>query len=152
VTRQWKASCCSLDPQLDEDHRSLFRLLDRIATHRRESDLEGINLLLDELLEYTFDHFAREERTMATWGFPKMAQHSNEHLAMRKAFIEALRQVTKGNLGLPVFIQHVKESFTYHFEMEDMVFVCWQQQQAQRLTDATEPVARPREHLPAERG
>jgi hemerythrin-like metal-binding protein len=128
MKRHWKDSFCSMDPRVDQDHRTLFKLLDQVATHRRDSDVEDLNPLLDQLLEYTFDHFAREEKAMATWGYPQQAHHSTEHLAMRKSFIESLRQVVKGGMAIPVFIQHVKESFTYHFETEDMLFVCWQQQ------------------------
>ncbi len=127
MKRHWKDSFCSMDPRVDEDHRALFKLLDQVSTHRRDSDIEDLNPLLDRLLEYTFDHFAREEKTMEACGYPQHAHHSNEHLAMRKSFIDSLRQVVKGTMAIPVFIRHVKESFTYHFETEDMLFICWQQ-------------------------
>lgn len=128
MSRQWKSSFCSMDPQVDEEHRALFRLLDRLATHRRESDIEDLNPLLDELIEYTFAHFAREEEVMKTHGYPRLAVHSEQHQVMRKALIESLRQVSKGGLDIPVFIQHIKDSFNYHFETDDMTFITWQQQ------------------------
>ncbi len=128
MSRYWKSSFCSLDPQVDEDHRALFRLLDRVATHRRESDAEELNALLDQLLDHTFDHFAREERAMRASGYPHGSRHIQEHQAMRKAFIESLRQVVKGDMAIPAFIKHLRESFTYHFETDDMSFVTWQKQ------------------------
>jgi len=127
MKRYGRDAFCSMNPGVDEDHRALFKLLDRASTHRRDSDVEDLNPLLDQLLEHTFDHFAREEKAMEIWGYPQLDHHSKEHQALRKAFIESLRQAAKGSMGLPVFIQHVKESFTYHFETEDMLFVCWQQ-------------------------
>jgi hemerythrin len=125
-----------MEPQVDQDHRTLFKLLDRVSTHRRESDIDDINQLLDQLLEYTFDHFAREESAMKARDYPRMAQHSKEHVAMRKAFIESLRKVVKGSMAIPVFIQHLKESFTYHFETEDMTWVCWQQRHRAKESDS----------------
>ncbi|MBI1751838.1 MAG: hemerythrin family protein [Acidobacteria bacterium] len=126
MSRQWKPSFCSQDPQVDEDHRALFKLLDQLATHRRESDLEDLNGLLDQLLEYTFAHFSREENAMRIAGYPKLARHSEQHEAMRKALIESLRTVARGQVALPTFIQHLKDSFTYHFETDDMTFVTWE--------------------------
>jgi len=124
-----------MDPQVDEDHRALFRLLDRLATHRRESDIEDLNPLLDELMEYTFVHFAREEGAMKARNYPRLANHSEQHQVMRKALIESLRQVAKGNLVIPVFIQHIKDSFSYHFETDDMTFVTWQRQHQVKASD-----------------
>ena len=47
--------------------------------------------------------------------------------AMRRAFIESLRRVVKGDLSVPAFIEHAKESFTYHFDTADMVYIHWLQ-------------------------
>lgn len=126
MSRQWKSSFCSLDPQVDEDHRNLFRLLDRLATHRRESDLEELNPLLGQVLDYTFEHFAREEASMLASDYPKVQLHIEQHLVIRKALIESLRRVAKGEVTLAVFIEHLKDSFMYHFETDDMTFVTWQ--------------------------
>jgi hemerythrin len=134
MSRYWRSSFCSLDPQVDADHRALFRLLDQVATHRRESDAGELNQLLDRLLEYTFDHFAREERAMRAYGYPQGSRHTQEHQAMRKAFIESLRRVVKGDMALPAFIKHLRESFTYHFETDDMRFVTWQRQHQGQAT------------------
>ncbi len=128
MSRYWKPTFRSMEARIDKDHRTLFKLLDQLATHRRESDLDDLNNLLDQLLEYTFEHFAHEERVMADEGYPRRAEHGDIHAAMRKAFIEALRKVADGSMALPVFLQHLKESFIYHFEGEDMLFVCWRQQ------------------------
>lgn len=127
VPRQWKPSYCSMEPRIDEDHRVLFKLLDRLATHRRESDIEDLNPLLDQLIEYTFAHFAREERAMKAQDYPRLAAHADQHEAMRKALLESLREVAKGSLAIHVFIQHIRDSFSYHFESDDMTYIAWQQ-------------------------
>jgi hemerythrin-like metal-binding protein len=116
-----------MDPRIDADHLTLFKLLDRMGTHRRASDIDELNPLLDQLLEHTFDHFTREEQMMQSWGYTGAAGHILEHEAMRKAFIESLRRVVKGDQAVPAFIQHARESFTYHFETADMVFIHWLQ-------------------------
>ena len=127
MRRRREIAFSSMDPRIDADHLGLFKLLDRMATPRRAGDIEELNPLLDELLEHTFDHFAREEQMMQTWGYAGTAGHTQEHEAMRKAFIESLRRVVKGDQPVPAFIQHARESFTYHFETADMVFIHWLQ-------------------------
>jgi hemerythrin len=116
-----------LDPQVDEDHRTLFCLLDRLATHRRELDLEGLNPLLDQLIDYTFTHFSREEAVMQASNYPELSNHAELHHLIRKALIESVRQVAKGEITLHEFIHQTKERFTRHFEADDLSFVAWQQ-------------------------
>lgn len=128
MTRHWKPACRSLDPQVDADHQTLFKLLDEVATQRRESDADGLNGLLDQLLEHTFEHFAREEALMASQGYPRLEAHVQSHQDLREAFLEALRQAVHDRMPLPAFIEHVRESFVVHFETEDMTFIGWRQQ------------------------
>lgn len=127
MRRRKETAFSSMDPRIDADHLTLFKLLDHMGTHRRASDIEELNPLLDQLLDHTFDHFTREEQMMHSWGYPGAAGHILEHEAMRKAFIESLRRVVKGDQPVPAFIQHARESFTYHFETADMVFIHWLQ-------------------------
>ena len=127
MRRRRETDFSSMDARIDADHVALFKLLDRMATQRRESDLGELNLLLDQLLDHVFDHFTREEQTMGAWGYPGAARHAQEHEALRTALIESLRRVVKGELSTPAFIQHAKESFTYHFDTADMVFIHWLQ-------------------------
>lgn len=134
MSRQWKSSFCSLDPQVDEDHRTLFWLLDRLATHRREFDLDGLNPLLDQLIEYTFAHFTREEAVMQTSGYPELSNHAELHATLRKALLESVRQVAKGDVAIHLFIQQTKERFIRHFEADDLSFVAWQQQHQMQVT------------------
>lgn len=127
MRRRRETAFGSGDPHIDADHLALFKLLDRMATHRRAADIDELNPLLDQLLEHTFDHFTREEKMMRTWGYVGTPGHMQEHEAMRRAFIESLRRVVKGDQPVPAFIEHARESFTYHFETADMVFIHWLQ-------------------------
>jgi hemerythrin len=79
---------------------------------------------------------------MEAQGYPRIAHHAEQHQAMRKALIESLRQVAKDRLTLPVFIQHIKDSFSYHFETDDMTFVTWQKQRQTKesASDFPDPV------------
>lgn len=127
MRRRRETAFSTRDSRIDADHLAMFKLLDRLATLRRASDLDEVNPLLDQLLEHTFDHFSREEGAMRTWGYPGARRHAQEHEAMRRAFIESLRRVVKGDLSVPAFIEHAKESFTYHFDTADMVYIHWLQ-------------------------
>jgi hemerythrin len=70
-----------------------------------------------------------------------LTSHADQHQAMRKALLESLREVARGGLAIPVFIQHIKDSFSYHFETDDMTYIAWRKSQnplpSLRLPDAT---------------
>ncbi len=89
---EWR-DCWTLEVGfMDEDHRLLARLLNRIARDFGDwSDPSGIPgvatgrsgsaLLeaLDDLAQHVRDHFQREEDVMRTLGYPDYPAHKSEH-------------------------------------------------------------------------
>ncbi|PIW28988.1 MAG: hypothetical protein COW30_06125 [Rhodospirillales bacterium CG15_BIG_FIL_POST_REV_8_21_14_020_66_15] len=65
---------------IDNDHRGLFelaRILDDFAASGERG--EELGQLIDRLIRYADEHFAREERFMAAAGFPHFDEHTAEH-------------------------------------------------------------------------
>jgi hemerythrin len=76
----WDRSLETGDPEIDEQHRELFRRIDQLvdATHDRRARAE-VGRLLTFLGDYVVDHFRAEERLMAEYGYPETAPHTLEH-------------------------------------------------------------------------
>jgi hemerythrin len=77
-------------PELDADHQRLVGLINRLgesADHEDPAIIEGV---LDDLLTYTTDHFAREEDYMRQVGFPELVEHMVAHDALTRQ-VEQLR-------------------------------------------------------------
>lgn len=71
--------------ELDEQHKQLFRILDALFESEQAAvDSREILNVLAELREYAALHFATEERYMAEWGYPDLANHKWAHAQYRK--------------------------------------------------------------------
>lgn len=67
---------------IDAEHRALFDHVNRIADAITREDCAAAETLMKEFIQFTRDHFAHEERLMATHGFPDWQGHKAEHDAM----------------------------------------------------------------------
>jgi hemerythrin-like metal-binding protein len=68
---------------LDEDHKRLLNLINQLQTavHYHTSDTYEQEAF-DALLDYTKNHFQREEALMEKYGFPGLEEHHQQHQAM----------------------------------------------------------------------
>ena len=77
---QWQDSYSVGVPMLDSDHKILISLLNQLYDAREEGQSqEVIGSVLNVLVEYTINHFAREERLMEIGGYPHLEEHRKEH-------------------------------------------------------------------------
>lgn len=76
----WDRSLETGDPDIDEQHRELFRRIDQLmaATQDRRARAE-VGRLLTFLGDYVVSHFEAEERLMAETGYPGASAHRDEH-------------------------------------------------------------------------
>jgi len=84
---EWTEALSVGVPELDEDHRRLFDVINRVLEAERRG--ESVQWVIQELTLYANEHFAREERLMAEAGYPGLDAHREAH----RAFIEWLTSV-----------------------------------------------------------
>ncbi len=128
----WRRAFHSTLPTLDRDHAFLFRLFNRLEASgalRRQADQADANGLIDELLEYSVAHCAREEAAMREAGYPELERHAQGHACMRDCFIEILRALAAGEISLPTFARLVRGQFLKHFMKDDYPFAVWVRRQ-----------------------
>lgn len=79
----WKADYCTGNAKIDEDHRALFeRVNDFHFAWQQNRDRKDIARVLNRLVEYAEEHFAREEEIMRVSGYPGLARHQAIHEAL----------------------------------------------------------------------
>lgn len=88
---RWRDSLSLNVPAIDNDHKRLFELLNRV----RFLDLAGdepqaIADALSELLLYTQTHFRREERLMELGNYPGLQVHRRYHQQFTNQVAEAM--------------------------------------------------------------
>lgn len=77
---QWEERFSVGLPQIDEHHRHLFMLLDKIYTTFGGPDAnEELTLVIDELIDYAIYHFFFEEQAMGNSNYPHLDQHRQAH-------------------------------------------------------------------------
>lgn len=80
ATVQWSETLSVGNAQIDDDHRQLFRLLDRLQLAMKQGKANTVmGGILDELVGYTVTHFQREEQFMRRIGYADFAAHKAEH-------------------------------------------------------------------------
>ena len=87
--------------QVDDDHRKLLamanNLYEAIEAGRGKQDLEKT---LDDLLDYTTFHFAREEELFFRTGYPGAVRHKKEHDNMIKQVLQIQARYRVGSQPL----------------------------------------------------
>lgn len=84
---QFTEDCLTGIPQIDEEHRKLFRLvnetLDLLHNDRLKDKYREVRRIFVELKNYTDDHFANEEAYMESINDPELEIQKKEHKAFR---------------------------------------------------------------------
>jgi hemerythrin len=86
---QWDESMSVGVPVLDEDHKTLIRLINDY-TDALEND-EGLfvtDSIFSALGDYIHYHFTREEGIMEMAGYPDLERHKKSHRSLEEHFLE----------------------------------------------------------------
>ena len=82
---------------LDADHRQLFSMVNSLFDAIEcGTGTELMGALFDVLVDYTRDHFAREEALMAARHYPGLVAHRAEHVQLTERVHELRRSFLAG--------------------------------------------------------
>lgn len=76
---------------LDEDHRVIVGIVNKLAEDGSRNNPDVIESILDELIAYTKRHFASEEAHMERANYPTFAAHKALHDGLTRQ-VEAYRE------------------------------------------------------------
>lgn len=79
----WRDQLSVGSPEIDDDHKQLLEFVNQLhdAVTAAESE-KVVGRILLQLIEYTRDHFAREEKLMRAAGYPDVERHAKIHQAL----------------------------------------------------------------------
>ena len=86
---EWSDSYSVGVPALDDDHKRLIDIINRVEEAERKG--ASVPWVLEDLEDYARGHFRREEERMAAADYPGLAGHRERH----QAFVEWLDTVRK---------------------------------------------------------
>lgn len=77
---KWTEDLAVGNPLIDEDHRNLFNLLERLHQDMGSGQInQETQSIVDALREYAEAHFSREEEFMRKISYPHYVVHKAEH-------------------------------------------------------------------------
>ena len=83
----WDRNLETGDAEIDGQHRELFFRIDKLlAASREKRSREEVGQTLTFLGDYVVEHFAAEERKMASAGYPEIEAHRAEHARFVQEF------------------------------------------------------------------
>jgi len=110
---------------LDDQHKNLFKIVNELhAAMMRQEGKSAAGPLLEELLKFSQEHFATEEKMMEAAQYPGLAQHQAHHRELTRKAQEFAARYQRGESGLTIhLLKFLNEWLNTHIHEEDMSYV-----------------------------
>ena len=100
---KWHSSYLMHMPVVDHEHQDFFGFINRLhAAMLAGQGKDILERLLEELLQYTFYHFAHEEELMVAIKYPGLAAHAQGHNDLRRMVQTFVDRYQHGELAMTV--------------------------------------------------
>lgn len=121
---RWSDSLSVGVPRMDDQHRVLLRLINRVADLGASgASGSAIRTILGQLVEYTRFHFADEEKLMETHGFPGLAGHHEIHERFVAEAVEMVRRLGDGeSFDAGELLRVLRDWLVRHIQGTDKVY------------------------------
>lgn len=111
-------------PSLDDEHRLLAELINRLATEIQDAEFNvpygKLAHLFDELHDLMKAHFLHEEEMMESQGFQELAEHRREHVMLLAEFKAFFHHVETGQERIDAaLLESLKTGFIVHTMVND---------------------------------
>lgn len=118
---KWTKAHAVFLPQVDAEHRNLFRLADEIHQAVR-AGVEGarISEMVRPFLATIQEHFVQEERVMKAASCPDFAWHKQQHDNALKRTAKFLAEMETGDAEAPMaMLEYLSRWFKDHVALTD---------------------------------
>ena len=115
---EWRSYYSVGEPALDAEHQQILGFIDELyaAMTVGQQNTKTI-VLLDQLVQYTLNHFQHEERIMRECDYPQLSAHRAEHERMKQRTLDIrtnIEVVTNRDI-----LQFLKDWWTNHIQDVD---------------------------------
>ena len=118
---QWRDEYSSNVQEIDRDHRALFQNADRLyASIQSGEGRASLTEILGFLIQYTAEHFDREERLMGKYDYPDKLKHREKHQLLIGQVLGIDKQYRDREIEIDSeFISFLKDWVINHILTED---------------------------------
>lgn len=117
----WKDEFSVSVGELDGQHKRLIELIALLGdAMAKGKSRDIIGKVLDDLVQYTLNHFSTEEKYFSRFSYPATATHILEHRQFIGKVSDFQKKFTDGNIALSVEVmQYLKEWLQHHIMVVD---------------------------------
>lgn len=116
----WSPKLSVGNDDIDDQHKRIFEIADRVRSLIGHPNRQDVQNALDDVVEYTLNHFAFEEEILRTHHYPDIERHMAEHKAIRERvyIVAGLRTFVT-----PEMLDEVMTRLTNHIIKTDADYV-----------------------------
>jgi len=118
----WHKEYSTGNSLIDYQHQRLFTIVNTL--HDAMMQGRGKDVMqktLEELIKYTVEHFATEEKLMLENDYPNYKEHKRKHDELATKVLSLAEEYREGNILLNVEILHfLSEWLVHHIKGEDL--------------------------------
>jgi hemerythrin len=120
----WKQSYDTGLKQIDRDHRMILELANDLYTvTNSDTDRAAVLRSCRKIVEFTEQHFSREEKYMQGCAYPGIEKHRQEHARLQEEAQRLLLRLEMNAPGSATGLYHVlRELFIEHIPEYDQPF------------------------------
>jgi hemerythrin-like metal-binding protein len=116
----WSSSYSVQVSQMDGEHQRLVGIINKLyGAMRAGRGKEAIGSILGELIDYTKNHFAHEERLMQETGFPGLEEQRRAHGNLLSRVSEIEKKFKAGEVLSQEVMSFLKDWLSNHIQKED---------------------------------
>jgi hemerythrin len=121
---EWKEDFSVGIKKIDEQHKKLVtQLNDLYEAMKAGRGKEALSDVLNELLQYTKEHFLTEESLMKLYNYPEYDAHKQKHDKMAIHVVQLKEKVDSGEISSPRQItEFLKEWLAKHIMGTDKLY------------------------------
>jgi len=111
--------------EIDKQHQWLVELTNQLHAQMQQkaSDRDNIGQLLEQLIDYTMNHFIVEEELFDRLGYPETAAHKKQHNAFCAQVMGLLTMHDEGEMVGQQALDLLKSWLTNHIVRVDKAYV-----------------------------
>lgn len=125
VTIPWQDSYLSGQPEVDRDHRELFRMGNELVEliGAQKSEGQSFGNVLTALRDHVVKHFRDEEKILREHNYKDVQLHSLLHRELLRAFDDLVTRHAEGAASLEELVEYITRTvIEEHLLMEDRKF------------------------------
>ncbi len=125
TTVSWTKAYSVGVPALDSDHRNLFEIIETVdRALQKKMGKEKIAKAIAGLIQYTEEHFQREEKLMERYDYPDLEKHKTQHRNLEKTVHALYRvyQVEPKSVDTKKLMEFLNHWLGYHIISVDMKY------------------------------